>query len=162
MQTVKVFQSWNSKLSDFDSAMNIGEEIVVLTESFGRLLIRRLRMRWHLWQSRCSGQRLLPLALSTTPCSMVETETWGKDHFVILSDKFQNKDFPPLSDSSKNVVIRKCWDGEYKLVRDLLAELLGDAGQDERVVEGQHWLEIQKKECEALVQNGLMDTLDRF
>lgn len=149
---------WNLKLSGFDRAMNIGEEIVVLAEPFGRLLNKE--------DCGCAGNygkagaRTETLAIGSIYYTLLhahepyETETWDKDQSVILSDIFQNKDFPPISDSSKDVFIRKCWDGEYKLVRDLLNQFLGNAGQDERVVEDQHWLEIQKKECKAFIQNG--------
>lgn len=52
---------WNLKMSDFERAMNIGEEIVVLTEPFGRLL----------WQSRCSDRDFCywPCLLQPAPWS---------------------------------------------------------------------------------------------
>lgn len=86
---------------------------------------------------------------------MVETETWGKGHFVVLSDKFSHLfPIPPrtLLYPSAGMESTNC----------LLAEFLGDAEQDEHFVEDHHWLEIQKKECKAFVQNGFVDTLDRF
>lgn len=155
VQTVKVCQLLDLKLSDFDGVMIIGEEIVVLTESFWWLLIRKIADALASMAKQMLGQGILPLALSITPCSMVETETWGKDHFVVLSHKFSHLcPIPPktLLYASAGMESTNC----------LLAEFLGDAEQDERFVEDHHWLEIQKKECKAFVQNGFVDTLDRF
>jgi hypothetical protein len=59
-------------------------------------------------------------------------------------------------------MIRKCWDREYQLVRDLLAEFPGDAGQDERTGEDQQLLEIRQMECKAFIRNESVDTLERF
>lgn len=67
VQTVKVCQLLDFELSDFDGVMIIEEEIVVLTESFWWLLIRKIADALAPMAKQMIGQGILPLALSITP-----------------------------------------------------------------------------------------------
>lgn len=90
------------------------------------------------------------------------TEPWGRDRFVILGEKFQNKEFPPLTDSAGDAIICKCWSGEYQRVKELLAHFTGDAEQYEPTKKDQEWLETRQMECKEFIQSGFVDTLNRY
>ena len=81
---------------------------------------------------------------------------------VIHSEKFQNTEFPSLTDSATDVVISKCWNGEYLSVKDLLTEFANDAGMDDPAVEDHEWLELRQVECKEFIKSGFVDTLQRF
>lgn len=156
----------NLKLSDLGRAMKLGEEMTVLAEPFGRLLGKEDGGGAGTYGK--AGARTETFAIGSVYYTLLrghepyETEPWGRDRFVTLSEKFQSKEFPPLSDSAGDAIIRKCWDGEDQLVQDLLAEFPGDAGQDEPAGKDQEWLEIRQMECTEFIQNGSVDALDRF
>ncbi len=156
----------NLKLSDLDRGMKTGEDITVLTEPYGRLLDEGDGGGAGTYGK--AGARTETFAIGSVYYTLLrghepyETESWGRNHFVILGEKFQNKEFPPLTNSAGDVIIRKCWDGEYRMVGELLAEFTDDAGQDEPVGEDQEWLEMRQMECKTFIQSGLVDTLDRY
>jgi hypothetical protein len=76
-----------------------------------------------------------------------ETENWGDDHGVILSEKFQNKEFPHLAESVEDNIIRKCWHGEYRQVKDLLHEVKSKNMRTRRIG------------CEKLIKSGAISRL---
>lgn len=177
---------WNLKLCDLDRAMDVGEDIMVLTEPFGRLLNQEEDGRGGGGEGGVAGTygkagaRTETFAIGSVYYTLLrghepfETEDWGKGHFVVLTEKFQKKDYPPLMDSAEDVIIRKCWEGEYRRVRDLVAEFSGDedAKEDEQdgwIVEDhrqqlqqQQWLKAQRMDCIAYIENGSVDMLNRF
>ena len=91
-----------------------------------------------------------------------ETESWGENHFVILSDKFQRRNFPVLTDSVEDEIVRKCWNGEYESVSQLSMEVAGNNRQSNTASEDREWLETQRLECKRFVQSGLINTLKRY
>jgi atypical protein kinase C zeta type len=157
---------WNLKLSDFDRAMRIGEDIVVLTEPFGRLL----------GQGDCgcagsygkAGVRTETFAIGSVYYTLLrghepyETEFWGGEYFVTLSEKFQNKEFPLLTKSTDDAIIRKCWNGDYRSVRELLAEFPDDAGHVGPPVEDREWMKARQLECQEFINSGIVDSLERY
>ena len=157
---------WNLKLSDFDRGMMIGEDIAVLTEPFGRLLNNE--------DGGCpgtygkAGARTETFAIGSVYYTLLrghepyETESWGRNRFVVLGEKFQKKEFPPLTNSTEDVIIRKCWSGEYQRVKELLAEFPGDAQQLDPTSKDHEWLETRQRECKESIQSGLVDKLDRY
>lgn len=121
------------KLSDVDGGMKMGEDIAVLTEPFWRLLDEddgRGAGTYGKAGARAEtfsiGSIYYPLLRGHEP---YETEPRGSNHFIILGEKFQNQPFLPLTNSAGDAIIRKCWNGGYRLVRKLLAQFTGDAGQ---------------------------------
>lgn len=155
----------NLKLSDFDRGMKTGEDIVVLTEPYGRLLDAEDGGGAGTYGK--AGARTETFAIGSVYYTLLrghepyETESWGPNHFVILGEKFQNKEFPPLTNSAADVIIHKCWSGEYRLVRELLAEFTDD-GQDEPVGEDPELLEMRQMECKTFIQSGLVDQLESY
>ena len=122
----------NLKLSDFDRGMKTGEDIAVLTEPYGRLLDAEDGGRAGTYGT--AGTRTETFAIGSVYYTLLrghepyETESWGRNHFVTLAEKFQNKEFPPLTNSVGDAIIRKCWNGKYRLVRELLTEFTDDVG----------------------------------
>jgi serine/threonine protein kinase len=155
----------NLKLSDFDRGMKTGEDVAVLTEPYGRLLDAEDDGGAGTYGT--AGARTETFAIGSVYYTLLrghepyETESWGRNHFVTLGEKFQKKEFPPLTNSAADAIIRKCWNGKYRLVAELLAEF-DDIGQDEPVGEDPDWLETRQMECKTFIRSGLVDTLDSY
>jgi serine/threonine protein kinase len=117
----------NLRLADLDRGTKVGEDIQVLTEPFGRLLNKSEGIDAGSYGK--SGARTEMFAIGSVFYSLLrgyepyETEYWGDDHGVILSEKFQNNEFPHLAGSVEDNIIRKCWHGAYRQVKDLLDEV---------------------------------------
>ena len=156
----------NLKLCDFDRATRIGEDVTVLTEPFGRLLDGSDGAKAGPYGQ--SGPRTESFAIGSVYYTLTrgyepyETEEWGRDHFVTLAEKFQRKDFPPLTSSAADRIIRKCWDGKYGRVRELLIDVPEDDPQEGSVGLDPQWLDRRQLECKKLVQSGVIDVLDRY
>lgn len=154
------------KLSDLDRGMKIGEDIAVLTEPFGRLLDKEDGEGADTYGK--AGARTETFAIGSVYYTLLrghepyETESWGRNHFVILGEKFRKREFPLLTNSAEDTIVRKCWNGEYQLVSKLLAEVAGYNRQDEPAGENQEWLRMRKMECKTFVQNGRVDMLGRY
>ena len=152
------------KLSDLDRGVKVGEDIAVLTEPFGRLLNEEDGAGAGTYGK--AGARTETFAIGSVYYTLLrghepyETEPWGRDHFVILGEKLQNKEFPLLTDSAGDTIIRKCWSGEYGQISELSAEFAGR--QDEPASEDRQWLEMRQLECKRFVQSGSMGKLDRY
>lgn len=154
----------NLRLSDFDRAIGIGEDIIVLTEPFGRLL--------HHGENGISGTygkagaRTENFAIGSVFYTLLrghepyETESWGRDHDVILIEKLQSKEFPPLDDTREDGIIQKCWNGGYSQVKELLAEFPQIEGHGKRIDDRTR--SVRKRECEQWIESGLVDTLERY
>ena len=158
--------NWNLSLSDMDRAMMIGEEVAVMTEPFGRLIGKEDGEGTGSYGN--ASARTETFAIGSVYYTLTrgyepyETESWGEEHYVVLSEKFQNKEFPSLTDSATDVVISKCWNGEYHSVKDVLTEFAHNAGVDDPAVEDQEWLELRQVECKEFIKSGFVDTLQRF
>lgn len=84
---------WDLKLSDLDRAVRIGGQILVLTEPLGRLLGKKdgegagsYGIAGARTETFAIGSIYYTLTRSYEP---YETESWGKEHGVVLIDKFQ-------------------------------------------------------------------------
>lgn len=156
--------SLNLKLSDLDRGIAIGEDVAVLTEPFGRLLDDKDGEGAGTYGK--GGARTETFAIGSVYYTLLrghepyETESWGRDHFVILGEKFQHKEFPPLTNSVEDAIILRCWNGDYRSVRELLAEFTGE--QDEVARVSPEWLKMRQMECEAFVRDGEMEALERY
>lgn len=111
------------------------------------------------------SRRFLPLAPSiyTLFCGHepYETDHWGKDHGVILQE-FQNKEFPPLSNSAEDQIIRRCWNGEYSSVRQLWGKLRDQPEQEMVPFHGPEWLTARQRECEQIIKDGTLNAMGEF
>lgn len=56
-----------------------------------------------------------------------------------MSDKFQNKEVSPLSDSADVAIIRKCWNCEHHSGKEPLAVFMDGVEQDEYPLEDERW-----------------------
>lgn len=154
------------RLSDLDCGMKMGEDVVVLTDPFRRLLSQEDGVGASTYSK--ASARIDTFAIGSIYYTLLrghepyETESWGRDHYVILGEKLQKKEFPPLTDSAGGTIIRKCWNGEYQFINELLAEVTGSKGQDEPASEDWEWLAMQRLECKTFVQSGWVDTLERY
>ena len=154
------------KLSDLDRGMKIGEDIEVLTEPFGRLLAEGDGAGAGSYGK--AGARTEIFSIGSVYYTLLrghepyETESWGDNHFVILSEKFQNREFPALTNSVDDKIIRKCWNGQYESVSELSMEVAGNNRQSNIASEDREWLETQRLKCKKLVQSGLVNTLNRY
>ena len=154
------------RLSDLDRGVKIGEDIAALNEPFGRLLDKEdgegagtYGKAGARTETFAIGSIYYTLLRGHEPC---QTEPWGTNHFVILLEKFQKKEFPLLIDSAEDAIIRKCWNGEYEMISELLAEFAGSNEQDVPASEDREWLETRQLGCKTFVQSGWVDTLDRY
>ena len=154
------------KLCDLDRGMKIGEDIEVLTEPFGRLLAEGEGAGAGTYGK--AGARTEIFGIGSVYYTLLrghepyETESWGKDHFIVLSEKFQKKEFQPLTGSVGDTIVRKCWNGEYQSVSDLLMEVSGSNRQYNTVSDDREWLEMQQLECKIFAQSGFVNTLNRY
>ena len=154
------------KVSDLDRGMKIGEDIEVLTELFGRLLSEGDGADAGSYGK--TGARTEIFSIGSVYYTLLrghepyETESWGENHFVILDEKFQKREFPVLIDSVEDKIVRKCWNGEYESVSELSMEVAGDNRQSDTVSEDREWLETQRLECKMFVESGLINTLNRY
>ena len=154
------------KLSDLDRGMKIGEDIEVLTEPFGRLLAERDGEGAGSYGK--AGARTEIFSIGSVYYTLLrghepyETESWGEDHFVILSEKFQKREFPVLTNSVEDKIVRKCWNGEYESVSELSMEVAGNNRQSNTASEDREWPETQQLNCKKFVQSGLINALNRY
>ncbi|KAJ9608545.1 hypothetical protein H2200_007533 [Cladophialophora chaetospira] len=158
--------NWNLILCDVDRAMKIGEEIAVLTEPFGRLL--NLEDGEVAGSYGQAGARTETFAIASVYYTMLrghepyETECWGEDHFTILIDKFQKKEFPPLTTSAGDAIVNQGWNGKYHSVAELLTEFPGDNDSNDLPVMEEKWMESRRLECKEFIASGLVDRLERY
>ena len=154
------------KLSDLDRGMKIGENIDVLTDPFGRLLAEGDGAGAGTYGK--AGARTEIFSIGTVYYTLLrgyepyETESWGKEHFVILSEKFQKREFPVLTNSVEDEIVRKCWNGEYGSVSELSMEFTGNSIQPNTDSEDREWVETQRLSCKKFFQSGLIETLNRY
>ena len=157
----------NLVLSDLDRGTEIGEEIAVLTEPYGRLLNEEAGAEAGTYGK--ASARVETFAIGSVYYTLLrvhepyETESWGRNHFVILGDKFQEKEFPPLNDSAADTIINKCWNGEYQSISELLVEFAGtNRQQHNSTSEDRECLRMRQQECETFFRSGWVDTLERY
>lgn len=154
------------KLSDLDRGVKIGDDIAALSEPFGRLLDKEDGEGAGTYGK--AGARTETFAIGSIYYTLLrgyepyETESWGKEHFVILGEKFQMEEFPLLTDSAEDTIIRKCWNGEYETISELLAEIAGSNRKDVPTSEDGEWLEMRQQECKTFVQSGWINTLEKY
>lgn len=158
--------NWNLKLSDIDRSIEIGEEITVLTEPFGRLLNEEDEGVTGSYGQ--AGARTETFAIGSVYYTLLrghepyETESLGTDHFVTLGEKFQEKEFPPLTKSTGDAIIGKCWNGEYHSMAELLAEFTNGAEHDDPAIEDEEFMRLRQLECKRFIKSGLVDKLERY
>ncbi|OAG44809.1 hypothetical protein AYO21_00770 [Fonsecaea monophora] len=128
-----------------DRAVRIGEEIAVLTEPFGRLLSK----------DDDGDPGTYGLAGART-----ETFALGSTYYTLL--RGHEPEFPPLTNSASDAIVRKCWSGEYHSVTNLLAKFPDDGVQDNSTNETQEWLNQLESQYRAFVESGLVDRLERY
>jgi len=106
----------------------------VLTESFGRLLNQKDGVDADTYNK--SDVRTEIFVIGSVYYTLLrgyesyKTESWNRDYFVILDEKFQKKKFPLLTDSAGDTIVRKCWNRKYQLISELLAEVADSNRQD--------------------------------
>ncbi|KAJ4528175.1 hypothetical protein HRR83_000926 [Exophiala dermatitidis] len=160
--------NWNLKLSDLDRATRIGEDIAVITELFGRLLSKEDDGDTGTYGK--AGVRTDSFAIRSVFYTLLrghepyKTESWGTDHFVILGENFQQREFAPLTSSAGDAIISKCWNGEYHSIKELVAEFPDDTEQHDLVVEEQEFTTLRhlESECRSFIKSGLVDRLKRY
>ncbi|KAL9123575.1 MAG: hypothetical protein Q9217_007005 [Psora testacea] len=156
----------NLILSDLDRGMEIGEEIAVLSEPYGRLLNKEAGAEAGTYGK--ASARVETFAIGSVYYTLLrghepyETESWGRNHFVILGEKFQEKEFPSLNDSAADTIISKCWNGEYQSISELLVEFAGTNRRDDSTSEDREYLRMRQQECKTFVRSGWVDTLERY
>jgi serine/threonine protein kinase len=158
--------AWNLRLNDLDRAVKIGEDLAAVSEPFGRLLSKKDGKGAGTYGK--AGARTETFAIGSVFYALLrghdpyETEYWGRDHGCIMIEKFQNKEFPSLTDSPEDAIIHRCWYGQYQSVKELLAVFMDGAEQNEFAVEDEEWLMARKLECKQIAQSGILDKLERF
>lgn len=156
----------NLILSDLDRAMEIGEDIVVLSEPFGRLLNEEAGVEAGTYGK--ASARVDTFAIGSVYYTLLrghepyETESWGRNHFVVLGEKFQKKEFPPLNGSAADIIISKCWDGKYRSISELLVEVAGTYRQHDSTSADRECVRVRQQECKIILRSGFVDTLERY
>ena len=156
----------NLILSDLDRGMEIGEDIAVLSEPFGRLLNGEAGAEAGTYGK--ASARVETFAIGSVYYTLLrghepyETEHWGRNHFVILGEKLQRKEFPPLDDTAADTIIGKCWNGKYRSISELFKDVAGTGRQHDSSSEDRDFLRMRRQECKTMLRNGLVDTLERY
>lgn len=100
------------KLSDLDREVKIDENIIVLIKLFGRLLGEKDDVDVGTYDK--AGARIETFVIGSIYYTLLndhesyKKESWNKDHFVILGEKLQEKEFLLLTNSFEDTIIRKC------------------------------------------------------
>lgn len=156
----------NLVLSDLDRGMEIGQDIAVLSEPFGRLLNKEAGAEAGTYGK--ASARVQTFAIGSVYYTLLrghepyETESWGRNLFVILGEKFQEKEFPPLNNSAADTIISQCWNEEYQSICELLMEVAGINRRHDSTSEDGESLRMRQQECKTFVQSGCVDTLERY
>lgn len=159
---------WTLKLGDFDRSVSIGNDLEAVSEPFGRLL--SIEDGEGSGSYGKAGARTENFALGSVYYTLLrgrepyEDQYWGREHYVIMSEKFQHNEFPPLTDSAEDNIIRKCWNGKYYSIKELLSEFVDNAAQDNvanKDVGDDEQFRTAREECKRIVESGILDTLER-
>lgn len=149
------------KLCDFDRAVKVGEPLDVGTETFGRRMGKGERHRGLYGEA---GPLTEQFAIGSVFYSMTrghdpyEKEWWGSEHFVILGDMFERKEFPPLTDSREDTIISKCWNGDFATIQELenaILEIARGPYENAKVGSTEWYLQHQEM-CKEMVTKGIM------
>jgi len=156
---------WNVRLGDLDRSISTNDDLEAVSEPFGRLLSRAEGEGAGTYGT--AGARTEAFAIGSIYYTLLrghepyEMEDWGNEHYIILMEKFQNREFPPLDGSVGDTVIRKCWNAEYSSLVELSGEFMDAVHEDEILVEDLERSEILQEECKKIAQSGVLDTLER-
>lgn len=156
---------WNLRLSDMDRSTSINSNPEAVSEPFGRLLSREEGKGPGTYA--IASVRIEAFAIGSIYYILLrghepyETEYWGKEHDVVLMEKFQNREFPALDDSACDTIIRKCRNAEYHSRSELLGEFADDLQDAEASVQAADQVTILRKECEEIARSELLKTLRR-
>lgn len=154
------------KLADFDHTCKIGDTLPSLTEPFARLLGDEGGLDRGTYGT--AGCRTEQFAIGSVVYALTrghdpyEDEWWGPDHGPICQGKLQNMEFPDLGKMSYDNIIGNCWHGRYESIAQLLGDIASlDRYSWEVTKQNPRVSEIisMKRECEMLVQNGVLEQL---
>jgi len=157
---------WNAILADLDRAGDLGSDLEAVSEPFGRLLnasegegAGTYGKASAYTETFALGSICYTLQRGHVPW---ETERWGPDHDVVLQDMFQNKQFPPLTDSREDTITWRCWNGGYSSVRELWEEFGGD-GRELKDVSACYLQHMRvagiAEECRQILDSGILSPL---
>ena len=93
-----------------------------------------------------------------------DNEWLGDAHGPTVVGLLQEMKFPTTDDSDFDTIIRKCWHGEYELIRSLKLEVMRlgrGIGFSMAKAMGQEEYEARQRECRQLVENGVLDDTPR-
>lgn len=151
------------KLSDFDRSIKVGEHLDSGTEPFARLLDEEGGQDRGTYGK--AGPRTEQFALGSVIYSLVrgydpyEDKWFGKDHGPILIDKFQKMKFPPLSGSTLDIVIQKCWYGQFATIKQLYEAMDSHGGWcEETKVKSTELIMERRANCEEIIKNEVLKT----
>jgi serine/threonine protein kinase len=151
------------KLADFDCASRIG------TESFGAAppWARFLGIEGGSEEGTYGlyGPRTEQFSIGSILYYMTrgyepyENELFDPDHGVVVVDRLQAMMFPNLSGGRLDQIIRRCWYGEFALLKDLADETKALSGAVElprAIPLSMEYCLERRKECQRLVDGGLL------
>lgn len=152
------------KLGDFDRAEKIGEPSSGNAPPWARVLGNDAEHADEVGGQRGSfginGPRTEQFSIgSNLYCMMYGFEPYEDrdDEGPVIVDLLQNLKFPELRGGRLDGIIDRCWRGHYHQLKDLLREAEAlDRMPSENAVLSEEYIEDCRKECQALVEGGLL------
>lgn len=93
-----------------------------------------------------------------------DDEWFGHDHGPKIVDLLQEMKFPETGVDETDVILRKCWYGEYTSIQALkldVMQLTRDTGLGTTTRIEKEEYEARRRECEQLVDEGILDLIPR-
>lgn len=154
----------NLKLADFDCTEKVGEPSSGNGAPWARVLGDDAdKVGGRRGSFGINGPRTEQFAIgSNLYCMLYGFEPYEDrdDRGPVVVDLLQDMEFPELRNGDLDSIIDRCWKGRYEQLKDLLeeAEALGGttpSSETVMTISTEDFLQC-RKECEALVQDGLL------
>jgi len=145
-------------LCDFDRTIAIGERLEAGMEPFARLL--GSEGGGDVGTYGKAGARTEQFAFGSIFYSLTrgydpyENHWFGADHDITIMDMLQKREFPPLTLSCADTIIRQCWDADFATIKEIESSLLETACRGHRETKAIAWYVTRQEECKEMVRKG--------
>ncbi|KAE9970805.1 hypothetical protein EG328_006070 [Venturia inaequalis] len=152
------------KLADFDSVQEIGTPAEGSAAPWARVLGPEAGEECGSFG--VNGARYEQFAIGSVLYLMTrgyepyDDGTIDPENAPVVVDLLQRMEFPPLGEARLDTIIEKCWKGRFNSLTDLAAEtklLPGAIDLPRATAFEEKYCSQIRKECEQLVENGILD-----
>jgi serine/threonine protein kinase len=152
------------KLTDFDCVAKIGSEKVASAPPYARILGPEAGLEQGTFG--CNDARAEQFAIGSLLYLMTrghepyEEEEFkdGVDGASLIVSRFQRMEFPALGEGHLDRIIKRCWYGEFRQMRDMAEEtksLRGAIELPRAIAFDTGYILERRKECQSLVDSGI-------